>query len=245
MDRIAIISDPHGNVQGLDAVLADIAAHGITRIFCLGDLVGKGPDGPAVIDRCREVCELTVQGNWDAMVAWEGDFPQHLWHRALIGPERCTYLREVPGSIDFLLSGRRVRLFHASSTGIYHRVRMSGPHDAHLQMFENTTFTGAQAAPDLVGYGDLHVAFSLAVAGKTLFNVGSVGNPLDMPTASYGVLEGSYGSATPSGWSLSIRRVPYDIEAAIAAGYASGMPDADAYANELRTARYRGLAAKA
>lgn len=241
MDRIAIISDPHGNMQGLEAVLADISARGIARVFCLGDLAGKGPDGAAVIDRCREVCEVTVQGNWDAMVAWEGDLPQNLWHRAQIGPARCEYLRGLPGSFDFLLSGHRVRLFHASSTGIYHRVRMLGPPDEHNRMFENTPFTGDGPLPDIVGYGDLHVAFSMSFAGKTLFNTGSVGNPLDLPTASYTVLAGAYGSDSPADWHITLHRVRYDIEAAINAGYASGMPDADAYADELRTARYRGL----
>lgn len=241
VDSVAIISDPHGNMQGLEAVLADIHARGISRILCLGDLAGKGPDGPAVIDRCRAVCEVIVQGNWDAMVAWEGDFPQNIWHRNHIGAERCDYLRSLPGSFDFLLSGQRVRLFHASSTGIYHRVRLQGPREELLRMFENSEFTGDGSPPDIVGYGDLHVAFSTSFAGKTLFNAGSVGNPLDLPSAAYAVLEGVYGGTQPANWSLTLHRVRYDIEAAIEAGYASGMPDADEYADELRTARYRGL----
>ncbi|GGF86813.1 hypothetical protein GCM10010916_00180 [Paenibacillus abyssi] len=43
MERIAIISDIHGNIPALEAVLNNIAARLITRIFCLGDLVGKVP----------------------------------------------------------------------------------------------------------------------------------------------------------------------------------------------------------
>jgi len=241
MDRIALISDPHGNLQALDAVLADISAHGITRIFNLGDLAGKGPDGAAVIDRSREVCEVTVQGNWDDQIAGAGDHQTHQWNREQLGPERCRYLAELPPSFDFLLSGQRVRLFHASSTGIYHRVRLLGPDDERRRMFENTPFTGDGPLPDIVGYGDLHVAFSVSLAGKTLFNAGSVGNPLDLPTASYAVLAGAYGSATPADWYITLHRIRYDIEAAIDAGYRSGMPDADDYADELRTARYRGL----
>lgn len=114
-DRIALISDLHGNLQALEAVLADIEGRGITRIFNLGDLVGKGPDGAAVIDRCREFCEVTVQGNWDAKVADDGANEQHVWHRAQIGQDRCAWLAALPGSFDFLLSGQRVRLFHAST----------------------------------------------------------------------------------------------------------------------------------
>lgn len=240
MDRIALISDLHGNMQAFQAVLADIRARGITRIFNLGDLAGKGPDGAAAIDLSREVCEVTVQGNWDAMVAFDGDMPQNLWHREQIGPERCDYLAGLPGTFDFLLSGKPVRLFHASSQGIYHRVYPADPPETRLAMFDNTGFTGGGSPPAIVVYGDLHVAFSLSFAGRTLLNPGSVGNPLDLPMASYAILEGTYGSPDPAPWTASLLRVPYDIEAAVAAGHASGMPDAGHYANELRTAKYRG-----
>jgi predicted phosphodiesterase len=43
LDRIALISDVHGNLTALEAVLADIASRGIERVFNLGDYVGKGP----------------------------------------------------------------------------------------------------------------------------------------------------------------------------------------------------------
>jgi Icc-related predicted phosphoesterase len=50
MQRVALISDLHGNLTALQAVLADISDAGITRIICLGDLVGKGPRSDAVVD---------------------------------------------------------------------------------------------------------------------------------------------------------------------------------------------------
>ena len=65
LDRIALISDVHGNLTALEAVLADIDARGITRIFNLGDYVGKGPRGREVVDLCRERCEVNILGNWD------------------------------------------------------------------------------------------------------------------------------------------------------------------------------------
>lgn len=64
-ERLALISDVHGNLTALEAVLADIEARGITRIFNLGDYVGKGPRGPEVVDLCRERCEVNILGNWD------------------------------------------------------------------------------------------------------------------------------------------------------------------------------------
>ena len=64
-ERIALISDVHGNLTALEAVLADIEGRGIKRIFNLGDYVGKGPRGQEVVDRCRERCEVNILGNWD------------------------------------------------------------------------------------------------------------------------------------------------------------------------------------
>lgn len=42
MDKIAIISDIHGNLEALNVVLSDIKKRGINTIYCLGDIVGKG-----------------------------------------------------------------------------------------------------------------------------------------------------------------------------------------------------------
>ena len=55
MERIAIVSDIHGNMTAWEAVLSDIRSRGMERIFCLGDLVGKGPDPVQVVDSVRDV----------------------------------------------------------------------------------------------------------------------------------------------------------------------------------------------
>ena len=102
-------------------------------------------------------------------------------------------------------------------------------------MFVATELTGPGPEPSVVGYGDVHDAYVETSHGRTLVNVGSVGNPLDETTASYVVLE-----AVRDTFSLQIVRVPYDIERAIRDAKQERMPDLAAYANELRTARYRG-----
>ena len=241
-ERIAIISDVHGNLTALEAALAHIEAAGIKRIFNLGDLVGKGPRSAEVVDRCRDVCEIVVQGNWDADVA-NAAAPPHStldWHRARLGAERLAYLRALPGCKDFRLSGRLVRLFHASQIDPFHRVHETAPRDDHRAMFGNTPFTGVGPEPDLVGYGDIHRAYTISFDGRTLFNAGSVGNPLDFPLACYAILEGVFDAEAVHPWSLQFVRLPYDVEGEIAAAQASGMPDLDHYANELHTAIYRG-----
>ena len=69
--RTAVISDIHGNVEALTAVLADIEARGIERVVCLGDIVGYGPDPLACVDLVRERCVWALMGNHDFGVLYE------------------------------------------------------------------------------------------------------------------------------------------------------------------------------
>src|SRR2546422_920549 len=245
IDSIALISDLHGNLPALEAVLRDIKRRNISRIFCLGDLVGKGPHSEKVVDICQDVCEVTIQGNWDDCIVRDTEKPTLLWHQQRLGPERLDYLRQLPQTIEFWMSGRRVRLFHASQESVYYRVRMEDPREKLLAMFTNTAFTGNTFEPDVVGYGDIHRAFVTHFHQQMLFNVGSVGNPLDMTQASYAILQGRYDSQQADTFAVHLIRVPYDIELAIQQAAAEHMPELAPYANELRTAQYRGTAASA
>lgn len=240
MDRIAVISDIHGNIPALEATLQDIRSRAIERILCLGDLVGKGPHSDRAVDICRAACAITIRGNWDDFIVAETDNPVLQWHQQRLGPERLAYLASLPPTIEFLLSGKRVRLFHASQQSVYHRVHMNDTPANHVAMFSNTTFTGHTFVPDVVGYGDIHRAYLATFEQRILFNVGSVGNPLDLTQASYAILEGHYQSAEASSFAVQLVRVPYDIERAIRDAEEVQMPDLEPYANELRTAWYRG-----
>jgi predicted phosphodiesterase len=240
MDRIAVLSDIHGNIPALEATLHDIHSRQITRIFCLGDLVGKGPHSDRAVDICRDMCEVTIRGNWDDGILAAPESSMGRWHQYRLGQARLDYLATLPYTIEFVMSGKQVRLFHASQQGIYHRVHMNDTHENHQAMFTNTPFTGNASVPNVVGYGDIHSTYLKTFDQRILFNVGSVGNPLDLTQASYAVLEGQYGSTTPSSFAIQLIRVPYDIEQAIRDAEDAHMPELLAYINELRTARYRG-----
>lgn len=248
MDRIAIIADVHGNIPALEAVLEDAMKRGIDRVFCLGDLVGKGPEPDAAVDTCRRACEQVIKGNWDASIAREdpaNPFPAALrkhvgWHRQKLGEARLEYLDSLPGAIDFLMSGKRVRLVHASPQGVYHRVFHNDAEEKLMGMFDDTEFTGTGFGPDAVGYADIHYPYRREFGDRLLFNVGSVGNPLDRPLACYQVMEGEYGNMQPAPFSMSLVRLEYDIETAVRTARDSGMPDVEQWEDELRYCRYRG-----
>jgi protein phosphatase len=253
MEKIAIISDIHANIPALEAVLIDIKQRGIQRIFCLGDLVGKGPQPAETIDRIREVCEVVLQGNWDLGITYKQHDDNGLWHQSKIGTERLAYLAELPFAHEIMLSGKLFRLFHASASSVFHRVKRKASKDERLAMFNNTELTNAtcgQRRPDLVGYGDIHVPYLLTLrtpsddpselqqgSGLTLFNVGSVGTPYDgIPLACYSIVEGnSLNSNHPDSYSIQIVRTPYDIEQSIQLARAAKLPELDRYILEVST----------
>lgn len=244
MQRMALIGDIHGNLPALEAVLADIDRREIQSIVCLGDLAGKGPSGARVVDICQERCDVTILGNWDAALAAREGKAAFQWHRRELGEARLAWLGALPFAYDFLLSGQRVRLVHASPQGVNHRVYQAGSIAPMRAMFEPTELTDDTFAPDVVGYADIHTPFVRTFRDQTLFNVGSVGNPLDTTLACYVVLEGPLGDVSLVPWGLQTVRVPYDIERAVAEARAAGSPHANAWEFELTTARHRGKMAR-
>lgn len=194
LDRVALISDVHGNLTALNAVLADIDSRGIARIFNLGDYVGKGPRGREVIDQCRQRCEVNILGNWDDFLpdpdrTFDNDALK--WWLNQLGPGQGEWLRSLPFSHDFTMSGRRIRLFHASEDTVHRRVRFDHDEAEFLGLFTNTPATGNGPVPDVVGYADTHDPYyETDRERRTVFNTGSVGNCMGDPTPVYVILEG-------------------------------------------------------
>jgi len=244
LDKIAVISDIHGNIPALEAVLKDIKLKGIERIVCLGDLVGKGPHSSEAIEIIRKECEHVVMGNWDDFITKPSDFETLQWHQKQLSEQQRNYLRELPFSIEFIMSGKLIRMFHASPRSLYERVQPGAPMEQRVSLFENSNLTEnieGERKPDVVCYGDIHQAYVQNFRGKTLCNAGSVGNPLEITQASYLIFEGVYGQKEAASFSIQLVRVPYDIELAIRLAREEEMPEIDAYIQELTTAKYRGL----
>ncbi len=63
MTPIAVISDIHANVEALDAILSALERWDVGDIYCLGDVVGYGPDPAACMERCLERCAVVLAGN--------------------------------------------------------------------------------------------------------------------------------------------------------------------------------------
>lgn len=241
MERLAILSDIHGNMPALEAVIEDVERRGIERMICLGDLVGKGPDSDKAVDRIRSICQTVIRGNWDDFMPKPTDNEIIAWHRARLGQERLDYLRTLPFALEFRMSGKLVRLFHASPRSVYERIQPWDSIDKRMSLLDPSERTPSTELCDVAGYGDIHNAYVQHLSGRLLFNTGSVGNPLDMPQASYAIMEGELDTDEAAPFSLQLVRVPYPVERAIQDAVEADMPDLENYVQELRTGRYRGL----
>ena len=71
---IAILSDIHGNLEAMEAVLHDAAMFDVHAIYCLGDIIGYGPDPIPCVQRAMK-WDVVLQGNFDKAVLGDDDLP--------------------------------------------------------------------------------------------------------------------------------------------------------------------------
>lgn len=239
MSRIALISDIHGNKTALEAVLEDIRRRGVERIFCLGDLIGKGPQGSACIDLIKKHCEKVIRGNWDVFIQESQDNAFLNWYQERLTKDDYRYLASLPFFIDLEMNGQLIRCIHASPRSVFERI-VPGYHPVEtcLSMFDNSVETdsiGSNRRPDIVLYGDIHTTMLKTYEIGILCNVGSVGNSLDLTDASYVILDGTYGTNT-----IQFVRVTYNREEELSIAKEMGMPGYEQYYDEIMYAKYRG-----
>lgn len=191
MRRFALMSDVHGNTAALDAVLADIRSCGTGEMFCLGDLIGYGPDPVGAIERVRSAKIPTILGNYDDGVGYRrGDCgcyyateqarrdgeASYVFTSAAIDDERAAWLAALPREIRFEEAGLRVLLTHGSPRKI-NEYLLPDRSDAQLARL------AADAGADLVCVGHVHVPYHRIVplpnGSAHYVSAGSVGKPKD------------------------------------------------------------------
>lgn len=248
--RYALISDIHANLHALDAVLQHIAGRGdVQAVFHLGDLVGYSAFPNEVVGRLREHGIAGIAGNYDSTVASDAahcgcrsESPEqealaHLsyeYTRNAVTPESKAYLAALPFSLDLRplgghKSGPRLVLVHGTPTlnTLYWTEDRSD--EFCLKMAQ---VVGLKAG-DVIAFGHTHKPWHREVAGIHFVNTGSVGRPKDGDArAGYVLLDVGDGGSGDRGdggdgtrtTRVQFVRVPYDIDAAVAAVQSAGLP---------------------
>lgn len=206
--RLLVISDIHANLEALRAIDEPCDA-----VLCLGDIVDYGPDPVACINHLRELKPQRIRGNHDNAVAHRVDCGcneeylhlsvatrKYMWQ--VMGQEHIDYVGGPGLSREFEAGGRSVLAVHAApSDYLFKYLTPETPDDEIAAELE-------RSGADIVLVGHSHKPFIRKAAGKTLVNVGSVGQPRDgIPKASYAVLDNG---------GVELKRVGYDIEATVA-----------------------------
>jgi putative phosphoesterase len=218
--RIAVIGDVHANLPALRAVLDDVAKIGADALFCVGDVVGRGPHPNEVVDELRRLEIVTVQGNWDEAVgmdreqtgsSWataeadaEGIASMH-WTADRLTEENKAWLRQLPVSQRLTLAGRSVFLFHGSPLRANEYLWSSRPSRVLARI-------ASDEADDLFCFGHTHEAFHRVVGQAHFVACGSVGCGSDGDArARYAVVY----IGEPD-ISVGFRAVEYDISGVVA-----------------------------
>lgn len=226
--RIGILSDIHGNLPALEAVIVDLNTRNLDALYCLGDLVGYGASPNEVVQRIRDLRIPTIMGNYDDGVGFDRDEcgcayrdprEQQLgdrslaWTKAHTTAETKAFLRTLVPEIRFDADGRRLLLVHGS------------PRKMNEYLFEDRPLSSfqrlaASSHADIIAFGHTHRPYTKHVDGVWFVNAGSIGKPKDGDwRACYAIL--SPDSDAPA----EFVRLPYDVARAARAIRESELPD--------------------
>jgi putative phosphoesterase len=234
--RLAVVSDVHGNLSALEAVVADLRRTAPDAVVHGGDLALMGSEPAGVIDRILELGWQGVVGNVDELL-WRPEVREAEEARApklaptfkllfeeyapltvdALGEERIAWLRELPPELE--VGG--VRVLHAAPADLW-RAPMPDATDEEL--------VATYGSRGVAVYGHIHRPYVRDVGALVVANSGSVGAPLDGdPRASYLLID----DGRPQ-----VVRVEYEIAREAAGLRDFGYPDGDRIAEMRRTGRF-------
>ena len=222
--KTALVSDIHGNLEAIEAVLQDIHEQKAERVVCLGDIIGYGPNPRECIDRAREM-DLCLLGNHDQGALFDPEGFSGTAERAIYwtrsqledpsdekNQERWQFLAELPRVIRedqtmFVHGSARAPLSeYVFPEDIYNPKKM----DSLFALVKKQCFQGHTHVPGIftsdhqfISPHDIDGKFTVEEQ-PLIVNVGSVGQPRDLDRRSCYVMW--------DGETIEYRRVEYDVE---------------------------------
>jgi putative phosphoesterase len=239
LNRVAVITDIHGNLPALEASLQAIDAIGVDAIYCGGDLVGYGPHPNEVCGLIEDRAFPTIYGNYDYAIARELEdcgcayVTEHdrelgqrsvAWTLAHTDKRLKDFMRALPFDLRLELGSWRVRLVHGSPRKVNEYLFEDKP----TRLYERLA---RDAECEVLVFGHTHRPWIHEYGGVRFVNCGSVGKPKDGdPRAAFAILELDDSGQVRA----SIERVPYDAEGVAREVAAAGLPGE--YAEKLLAA---------
>jgi len=236
MPKIALLSDIHGNIDALEAVISKEKAD---KWLCLGDIVGYNPDPEECVNKIKDLCTHVIAGNHDQGTVnmldkkWFNTMARIVleWTENNLSPDSIQYLKELPLRKKLSYEGYNIIIAHGYPD-------FNNPFKYIMRAYDLKNINSFIKDIDITFVGHTHVPgvfkkykgkwkFTKAVKGlkinikpktKYIINVGSVGQPRD------GNSQASYSIFHPQRSIIEIKRVDYDIKNVQEKIYERGLP---------------------
>ena len=209
--RVALLSDIHGNLPALEAVLADVAREQVDAVAVAGDSI-SGPWPVEVLELLERVDAQVVRGNADREVVDRSDRfgPLARWCADRLGPERLELAATWPATLELDVDGLgKVLVCHSTPSSdevIYTRIT---PDEDVAALLDGVT-------ANVLVSGHTHIQFDRRLGtGLRVVNPGSVGMPYEGRRGAFWALLGP---------DVELRRTEYDVVAAAEGAQATGAP---------------------
>jgi diadenosine tetraphosphatase ApaH/serine/threonine PP2A family protein phosphatase len=221
IQRIAVFSDVHGNLQSLEAVLEAIKDEEVQQLFCCGDIVGYGGNPNECIEMVRDLGCPVVVGNHDyaALDLTSTDYFNEVaraaiqWTKTVLHDDHATFLK----NLGFAHAKEDYYIVHASprSPEEWNYIITMGEAELNFHYFEQKfCFIGHSHQPFIVEQKEDNLncprtpTIEINDDARYLVNVGSVGQPRDRdPRACYTICDLEKKT-------IEIKRIDYDIAGA-------------------------------
>jgi diadenosine tetraphosphatase ApaH/serine/threonine PP2A family protein phosphatase len=231
--RVAVLSDVHGNLPALEAVVADIEASEAERTWCLGDLVGYGAQPDECVALARERCDVCLVGNHDLVVLGRLDIATFSagaaaaarWTRDRLGSDAAHFL----GDLSPAATGGVVDLFHASPRDpVWEYVLSNDAAEGSMRLME--------ARIGAIGHSHVALCFRRPDGGRAAGEVAPAGTTADLSEGTWLLNPGAVGQPRDGdpraawldldleGLKATWRRVDYPIDTAADAIREAGLP---------------------
>ena len=249
-NRIAILSDIHGDTRALKAVIADARALGATEFWLLGDILLPGPGREDLFELLDAIpITAAVRGNWDDCVleALDGEYgledPQEIQLLRLtqylmegLDPKRIDWFRSLPLVEKKEVNGIRFSLTHNLPEKNYGGdLRPANVTENFDQLLDDQT--------DMAIYGHVHKQLlRYGSQGQQILNPGTIGmpyfdwEPIQNHRAQYTLIDVEEDGVT----NLQFRKVAYDYEAELQDAKDKGLPFIEMYEELRHEDNYRG-----
>lgn len=177
--RIGIVSDIHGNINGLDMALGRMGS--VDQVWCAGDAFDQYRFSNEVVGRLREIRAHYILGNHEEVLLSPAGIRAQ--QQANVDRELLEWARARPNKIEATIEGTKLLMFHSTPWPPYSEYLY--PHSAELARL-------GQLDADIAIYGHTHTRLARELEGTLVINPGSTGlaqDPSNGRRLSYAVLD--------------------------------------------------------